>query len=260
MRLTRLWIVAAVCLMCTLTLAADKQAKDADGAAKASLQNAVPEAAFDGVKLKDVVEFIADVAHVNFYYDRAAFESADINAEGAPVTTKPIVNGTVETVLKAVLANVGTKEKPATFAACGDVIVISTKDGAKDFTERHRKALARAAAPGADVLGKVLPELTLQAIALSDVIDFLRDISGANIFVDWKKLEAVGVTRQTPITVRAREVKVAQALQLVLDECWPTKAIGFELKDAVIEISTAPDAKDPPPHPERKPEAGKKGL
>jgi hypothetical protein len=32
----------------------------------------------------------------------------------------------------------------------------------------------------------------------------------------------------------AREIKLGQVLQLVLDESWPTKAIGFEVGDGPI--------------------------
>jgi hypothetical protein len=75
------------------------------------------------------------------------------------------------------------------------------------------------------------------------------------------KAPGAEVTRTTPITLRAGEIKLAQLLQLVLDESWPTKAPGFELKDGTITISTAPGEKDPPPHPKDKSAAaGKQGL
>jgi beta-lactamase regulating signal transducer with metallopeptidase domain len=68
------------------------------------------------------------------------------------------------------------------------------------------------------LLKKRLPELHFDAIALSDVIDFLRDITGANIYVNWRALEAAGIDRNTPISMRLRDVPFEQAMnQIVRD-------------------------------------------
>ena len=54
-------------------------------------------------------------------------------------------------------------------------------------------------------LDRPLPELQFDGVGFSDVIDFLRDVSGANIFVNWKSLEAAGVDRNAPVTARLRK-------------------------------------------------------
>src|ERR1700678_3715559 len=61
------------------------------------------------------------------------------------------------------------------------------------------------------------PEMRFDAVALSDAIEFLHDINGASISVDWKALEAVGVTRKTLITISMQKVKFSKALRLILD-------------------------------------------
>lgn len=89
-------------------------------------------------------------------------------------------------------------------------------------------------------LNRPLPAVTFDAVGLSDVVDFLRDVSGADIFVNWKALEAAGVQRTTPISVKARNVAFGTALQLILDSAGGPKArLAFEMRNGVITISTA---------------------
>ncbi|HZK82013.1 MAG TPA: hypothetical protein VFC46_13120, partial [Humisphaera sp.] len=89
-------------------------------------------------------------------------------------------------------------------------------------------------------LNRPLPAVAFDAVGLSDVVDFLRDVSGANIFVNWKALEAAGVQRSTPISIKARNVAFGTALQLILDSAGGPKAkLTFEMRNGVITISTA---------------------
>ena len=66
-------------------------------------------------------------------------------------------------------------------------------------------------------LERQLPELQFDGVGLSDVTDFLRDVSGANLVVNWKSLEAAGSDRNTPITAKLRNVKFDKALNVILD-------------------------------------------
>src|SRR6185503_19872463 len=76
----------------------------------------------------------------------------------------------------------------------------------------------------------------------SDVIDFLRDVTGANIFVNWRALEAAGIDRNTPVTARLRDVKFSKALQTILSDVGGgTVKLGYTIDEGVITISTDED-------------------
>lgn len=62
----------------------------------------------------------------------------------------------------------------------------------------------------------VLPAVRLDGVAFSDTIDFLRDMSHANIFVDSKRLEAAGIDRKTPITLNVKNVSFRKVVALIL--------------------------------------------
>lgn len=88
-------------------------------------------------------------------------------------------------------------------------------------------------------LDRILPELTFDSVGLSDVLDFLRDVSGAKINVNWKALEAAGVMQSTPVTARFRNIKFSKALSIILDAAsGGREKIGYEVQNGAILIST----------------------
>ncbi len=88
-------------------------------------------------------------------------------------------------------------------------------------------------------LDRKLPELRFNANKLSDVVDFLRDTTRTNLYVDWRSLKATGVTRDSPVTARLRDIKLSNALQLLFksveDDARP---LGYAVDEGVITIST----------------------
>lgn len=91
-------------------------------------------------------------------------------------------------------------------------------------------------------LDRQLPELTFDAVGFSDVIDFLRDVSGANLFVNWKSLEAAGIDRNTPVSARLRNIKFSKAMSIILDSVGGGQTkLGYTVDEGVITISTLDD-------------------
>jgi hypothetical protein len=87
-------------------------------------------------------------------------------------------------------------------------------------------------------LDATLPELRLDGVSLADSIDFLRDVSDANIVVNWKALEEAGVPRDTPVTLHLRNISLRRAMQLILSEASGDDKLSFTLDQGVIEITT----------------------
>jgi type II secretory pathway component GspD/PulD (secretin)/tetratricopeptide (TPR) repeat protein len=90
-------------------------------------------------------------------------------------------------------------------------------------------------------LDRHLPEVRFNANALSDVIDFLRDVSGANIYVDWKALEAASIARDAPVTAKLRDIKFSKALELIFKSVEgddDDHKLGYTVDEGVITIST----------------------
>jgi hypothetical protein len=98
------------------------------------------------------------------------------------------------------------------------------------------------AAHAAGVVGRQLnqrmPELKFQGVTLNDAIDFLRDVSGANITVNWKALESAGVSRDSAVNLHLRGVTMRKALELLLNEAGGGDQLTFDVDQGVIEITT----------------------
>jgi hypothetical protein len=99
-----------------------------------------------------------------------------------------------------------------------------------------------AASPNAQVrtsLNRVMPAIDFRGIPLKDAIDFLRDVSAANIHVNWRALEAAGIAQDTTINVKLRQVSLRKVLTLVLSEAAAgNTALTFYVDDGVVEITT----------------------
>jgi Ca-activated chloride channel family protein len=74
---------------------------------------------------------------------------------------------------------------------------------------------------------------------LENVVEYYRNVTGTNVHVDWKSLEAAGVARDTPITMRLSNVSAEKALGLTLEQAGGNKAeLGFGLDQGIVVIDT----------------------
>ena len=67
------------------------------------------------------------------------------------------------------------------------------------------------------MLDRVLPEVAFDGVGLSDVLDFMRDITNANIFVNWRALEGAGIDPNAQVNMRLRQVPFGKALDVLLE-------------------------------------------
>ncbi|MGB2819845.1 MAG: hypothetical protein WBF17_02600, partial [Phycisphaerae bacterium] len=70
---------------------------------------------------------------------------------------------------------------------------------------------------------KVLAETKIAEIKFNqhefrDVVDFFRETYALNIYVEWKALEAAGLSKSTPVTLNLRNVTVGRTLDVILSE------------------------------------------
>ena len=88
-------------------------------------------------------------------------------------------------------------------------------------------------------LDRPMPEVRFNASSLSDVIDFLGDVSGANLSVDWKQLENAHVAKDAPITMKLSSgLPLRRVLSLVLKQAGSDAPLTFQSEEGVIEITT----------------------
>lgn len=87
------------------------------------------------------------------------------------------------------------------------------------------------------ILKQVMPEVRFEAVGLSDVIDFLRDASGLNIFVDWKAMADAGVDQNVAVTMRLKNVPVREALRLAIRNAGQN--VTFTVENGIVVIGVS---------------------
>ncbi|MCC7350285.1 MAG: hypothetical protein IT446_06920 [Phycisphaerales bacterium] len=117
-----------------------------------------------------------------------------------------------------------------------DISEIRDRGAAKERGEGAGDAATRAQ------LERKLPELRFDQVPFGDVVGFLQDVSGANIFVNWRALEAAGIDRNTPVTARLRDIKFSKGLSTILSDVGGGMVkLGYTVDEGVITISTEED-------------------
>ncbi len=91
-------------------------------------------------------------------------------------------------------------------------------------------------------LAKPVDKFDFKNTPLAEVIQYLRDASGANIFVKWGAMEATGIDRKTTVTIQLTDVTIEKALKYVLEDVGGGCArLGYVIDQGVVVISTMED-------------------
>jgi hypothetical protein len=101
----------------------------------------------------------------------------------------------------------------------------------------NAKATASDVAPGR-ALARRITEVKLTGVALENAIDYVRDLSGANIHVNWRALEQLNVTRQTTVSIKLTDVTARRVLKGLLDDTGMGEQLTYYIDEGVIEITT----------------------
>ena len=88
-------------------------------------------------------------------------------------------------------------------------------------------------------LSKTIPSIKLDSVAFKDAIDFIQDLSTANVHVNWKALETAGVDKTALIDLHLHGVPLYKALDIILSEAsGGNSTLTYTIEDNVIEITT----------------------
>jgi hypothetical protein len=103
----------------------------------------------------------------------------------------------------------------------------------KDLDKAQTDDATRAA------LDRKIPSVNFTDVKLIDAIDFLRDVSGTNIHVDWRAIETVGIDRNATLNFHVKDITLAKALRMTLHDASGDKTLAWIFDRGVIEIGLA---------------------
>ncbi|MBI1372771.1 MAG: hypothetical protein GC159_08425 [Phycisphaera sp.] len=81
--------------------------------------------------------------------------------------------------------------------------------------------------------------VSFDANRLENVIEYLRNVTGVNFFVNWRALEGAGIEPGSTVTLNLANVPADKALKLILDQVGGDLVpLGYTVDDGVVTIST----------------------
>jgi hypothetical protein len=173
----------------------------------------MPGMNFNRIGLKDVIDFIREVTGFNIFVDYRSLQAVGVPEESS--ITAQIQNEKLSVVLTKIIEDVAHDD--GDYGVSDGIIVISSTDGLESLWDADAK-WAKATAGVAEKLDRNFPELKCSKNTFSDVVDLLREISGANIYVDWAALEKAKISKDAPISLSLRNVSFLKALRLIMWE------------------------------------------
>ena len=181
---------------------------------QAALQKQVPKFSTNGT-LDETMAKLSDASGLKIVIDWKAMETTGIDRKATVVYST--ANATVEQLLEMALARAAVREHPLAWYMEGDVVRVTTQAKVlyhhdlpvAENTPAH-SAKAKDSAPARSI--------KFDNTSLADVLNFVRDISKVNLTVNWKSLEDSGITKETQVSIDAKDLTHAQLLDMVLDQ------------------------------------------
>ncbi|MCC6359207.1 MAG: hypothetical protein IT450_10715 [Phycisphaerales bacterium] len=81
-------------------------------------------------------------------------------------------------------------------------------------------------------------EINFDDQPLEKVVDFIRDVNKLNIAVDWDDLEANGIMRDKPISLRLRDVSLRTVMGQILAQAGGDIRLGYAANSGLIRIAS----------------------
>jgi len=164
-----------------------------------------------------------------------------LTAAGAGPDTRVALRArgdTLQDLLGVLVLRAAAKDSPLAWYVDGQAIRITTRDNVLHHIapspDAPQAAVPEAAAPASTAPEVAAPPATapkprdaaranadgvvsFKEMPLKDVIKYFQDHTGLNIVVNWSSLEAVGIAKDTPVTLEARKLSAGCVMDLVLD-------------------------------------------
>lgn len=205
----------------------------------------VGEVNLSDVRLSVAIETLRDRTREAVVVNWTALEATGIERKSRVTVELP--DATLGEALKAVCNSIDPHEKGLITLTNDDgVLYVSTAQDAEKhakvtpFPPRGDEAMATQTV---EALQRPLPEINFNQIAASDVIAFLKDITQLSIDVNWDALNEVGAKKDTPVTMRIRDLPLERALRMLAEELGgsATEPVSYVVDGDKILISTARD-------------------
>ncbi|MCG8407836.1 MAG: permease prefix domain 1-containing protein [Phycisphaerales bacterium] len=121
----------------------------------------------------------------------------------------------------------------------------SAENSAKEVAPESPSASIRIAQPtysGNEEIRLALKkrvDVMFDSKSLEGILNFVRDIAGVNIFVDWASMENVGIDRGTEVTLNLWDVRISTVLGMALRSAGQSgEILTYAISDGLLMVGT----------------------
>lgn len=87
-----------------------------------------------------------------------------------------------------------------------------------------------------------IPEITFQEVPFEQVMEYIADFSKMNVVVRWEAVTAAGVSKDKPISLKVKNIRLSQVLWMVMNEAGGTDIkLAYRASGNLLILSTADD-------------------
>lgn len=92
------------------------------------------------------------------------------------------------------------------------------------------------------LLNERIPEVSFDSVPFEQVMDWVAEITGANVVVRWQALEDMGIERDKPITIKLKNLRLSQVLWMIMNEAGGADVkLAYRASGSLLILSTQED-------------------
>lgn len=92
------------------------------------------------------------------------------------------------------------------------------------------------------LLNQRIPEVTFDQVPFEQVMDWVKELTGANVVVRWETLEQMGIERDKPITIKVKNLRLSQVLWMIMNEAGGSDVkLAYRAAGTLLILSTEED-------------------
>ena len=93
-----------------------------------------------------------------------------------------------------------------------------------------------------ELLDKRVPEVSFEETPFEQVVEWLREHTGVNVTVHWQVMQDAGLERDTPISLKARNIRLSQVLWMIVNQAAGSELdLAYRVSDDLITLSLRED-------------------
>jgi hypothetical protein len=187
---------------------------------------------FKGDNFSDVIDVMRDESETNIVVNWKSLASIGIKEDTA--VTVSLRDPTLKEALAQTLQYIKTAKGTAHYIV---------EDGAiKVFAAQTKKSAPPAVSAPAipEAMDRVIPEVFFDGQELTDIFQFMQDVTGLKINPDWDRLQPVGIKKESPVKLRLKNLKTSSVLKIILESVSDGKnTVQCTFQQGVVSVSAA---------------------